>query len=305
MFIEEYLREVREERYAPAAWLRYLRRAAARVREQLVASPGAVRSAWLLALALFAAAFLAAVGLVLAGDRQLAYAFFLATSLTLLPVFALVTLHLDLLRDLDGYRLSALNAPIALTLLRVTLAPGLIVSLARQRYAFACATFALAAGSDVLDGWLARRWNQVTRLGTVLDLIVDIVFNVSLFAGLAAARLLPGWVLALAIARYGLLLVGGASLYVFVGPVRIQPTAFGRAAGVAMAALVALLLGLRLVPGRAAAPLVPLTESALGVLLALAVGQVIALGWFNLKLMREGARVPGRVVTDVRFGARR
>lgn len=305
MFIEEHLRELRQQRYVPAAWWRYLRRAAAQVRGQLIASPGAVRSVWVLALAYFALAFLAAVALALSDDRQLAYAFFLATGLTLLPVFVLLTLHLDLLRDPDGYRLSALNAPIALTLLRALLVPGLVLTLVRHRFGYACGAFALAACTDVLDGWLARRLNQVTRLGTVLDLVVDIVFNVAMFVGLAGAGLLPPWVLALAVLRYGILLVGGASLYVFVGPVRIRPTAFGRATGVVMTTLVALLIALHWFPGRAADTLVPLTEAALGLLLALAVGQVVALGWFNLKVMREGARLSGQVVSDVRFGARR
>jgi hypothetical protein len=85
---------------------------------------------------------------------------------------------------------------------------------------------------------------------------------------------------------------------------RIRPTFFGRATGVLMSTLVALLLTLHLVRGRTAEVLLPLTEIALGVLLGATVIQVVALGWYNLKLMTGEARARGRVVDDVRWGAR-
>lgn len=303
MFIEEYLRDVRRERYSLAAWAVYARRAAGRTREHLVANPGAVRSLWSLALAFFSAAFVFASALALSFDRSLAYDFFLCATLPLLPVFLLVTAHLDLLRDREGFRLSAINLPTALTLLRVALAPAVVLFLAERHFALAFALYVIAGMSDVADGWLARRWNQITRLGTVLDPIVDILFNLAVFAGLASARLVPAWVLAVAVLRYGILLVGGASLYLFVGPVRIRPTAFGRLTGVLMSALVAFLLLLHAVRGFVTESLAPLTEIALGTLLVLTVGQVIALGWYNLRVVNGAARANGTVVGDVRWGA--
>lgn len=305
MFIEDYLQELRRERFAPPSLARYVRSAAARARETLLANPGAVRSVWLLALVLFALAFVGAAALALVDDRALAYRFFLATAITLLPVFGLLTLHLDLLRDRDGYRLSAVNLPIALTVGRVMLVPGLMQFTTAHRWRLAFAVFMVAALSDVADGALARRLNQVTRLGTVLDPITDIVFNVCVFAALAAGGLLPAWVTGLALARYGILLVGGISLYVFVGPVRIRPTAFGRLSGVVMSALVAFLLLLQVIGGHAAESLAPLTRDALGVLLALTVGHVVALGWWNLRVMTRATGIRGRVMEDVPFQARR
>ena len=150
---------------------------------------------------------------------------------------------------------------------------------------------------------MARRWNQITRFGTVLDPIVDIVFNLSMFAGLTAAGLLPAWVLALAALRYGILLVGGACMYLFVGPVRIHPTVFGRMTGVAMSALVAFLVLLFVLRGEIVTTLTPLTEIALGVLMSLTVAQAVILGWYNLRVMTGQARARGRVVGDVRWDA--
>ena len=304
MFIEEDLQELRRERFAPHAVVNYLRRVAAHVRAQLDANPAAVRSIWSVALGFFAADFLTAVALALGTERLLASRFFLDTALVIPPTFAFVTLNLGLLRDANGYRLSALNVPITLTLLRVVLVPGLALLLIEHHFALAFAIYLLASFTDVADGWIARRAGQITRLGTVLDPLVDIVFNLTLFCALAASGLLPAWVGWVAVLRYGLLLVGGAGLYVFVGPLRIQPTLFGRMTGVVIAALVGLLTLLHALRGALADALAPLTSVALGALLSATVAQVVVLGWYNLRVMRGKAESQGRVVGDVRWGAR-
>jgi cardiolipin synthase len=303
MFIEEYLQDLRRERFAPRAFAVYLHRVAARARDAMVANPGAVRSVWSVGLAFFAAAFLAAVEIALRYDRHLAYDFFLQTSLWILPAFTFVSLNIEHLRNRDGYALSSLNVPTILTLLRVVLVPGIALFLLERHFVLALATFLIAALSDVADGWLARRWKQETKLGTALDPVVDIVFNLAMFFALMAAHLMPAWVFALAALRYGLLLIGGAGLYLFVGPLRIRPTLFGRATGVVMASLVALLLWLHALDGRNAVRLMPLTEAALGLLFFATIIQVVVLGWYNLKLMRGEARARGRIVGDVRWGA--
>ena len=304
MFVEEHLQELRRRRFAPHAFAAYLRLMAARSRDSMVANPGAVRSVWTVGLLFFAVAFVAAVLIALHYDRELAYDFFLQTALWILPAFALVTLNIEHLRDAQGYPLSAMNLPCVLTLLRVALVPGIALFLVERHFALALATFAIAALSDVADGWMARRWRQETKLGSVLDPVVDIVFNLAMYFALVAADLLPRWVFGVAALRYGVLVVGGICLYLFVGPVTIRPTLFGRATGVLMSALVALLIFLQAARSRLSTTLLPLTDIALGVLLSATVIQVIVLGWYNLKLMTGDARARGGVVGDVRWGAK-
>ena len=303
MFVEEFLVDLRRERFTPVALLRYGVRVLGRGRDHAVANPGAVRSIWCVALAFFVAAFLAAVGIALAYDRRLAVAFFVYSTAGMLPVFMAVTLAVGSLRDRDNFPLSAINFPTVLTLLRAALVPGVVLLLVQRHLTLAFAAYLISALTDVADGWLARRWKQLTRLGTVLDPLVDIVFNLALFAGLTAAHLLSGWVLALACLRYVILIAGAISLYLFVGPVRIQPTWFGRLTGVIIAALVGLLLLLHVVGAPVAHALLPLTQIALGAMLAATVAHVVALGWYNLRIM-TGAVPHGRVVGDVRWGAR-
>lgn len=304
MFIEEYLQDLRRDRFTPAALALYARRVASRVREQIYASPATVRSVWSVALGFFTVAFVVAVAMAFLYDRHLAADFLLYTALWILPTFALVTLFLELLRDRDGYRLSALNIPVTLTLLRVVLVPGLALFLVEGHFRAALFVYALASLTDVADGWIARRWNQVTRLGTVLDPQVDIVFNLGLLFALARAHVLPDWLFGLAALRSAILLLGGAGLYLFVGPVRIYPTLFGRLTGIVMTALIAMLMVLHALGGPLRERLEPLTVIALGVMLSATVIQVIMLGWYNLRVMSGAARAAGgRVVGDVRWGA--
>ncbi len=303
MFIEDYLKELRQERFALRAVARYVRRSLARARESFVANPGAVRSIWSLGLVFFALVFVAAAIVATLDGLRLGLDLFLLTTLTMTPVFGLVSLHVDLLRDRDGYPLSAVNLPTALTLLRITLAPGIVLFLIERHFALALVCYLVAELTDVADGWVARRWRQITRLGTMLDPIVDIGFNVTVFVGLHRAHMIPGWVLAAALLRYALLMLGGAGLYLFVGPVTIRPTLFGRLSGVVMVGLVSFLALLHVVRLPWSARLAPLTVTAIGVLFVAAIVQVAALGWYNLRVMKGEAARRG-VVGDVRWGSR-
>src|SRR5215467_7034765 len=69
-----------------------------------------------------------------------------------------------------------INLPIALTLFRIVLVPLIIVfaiSSDRVRVLIAAVIFVAASLTDWLDGTMARRRNQVTRFGTLLDPVAD------------------------------------------------------------------------------------------------------------------------------------
>jgi cardiolipin synthase len=303
MFFEDDLKELRRRGWTPAAFLAYLRVAGRRIRGDMDANPGAVRSVWLTALGFFAAAFVTAVVMAVAYDRSLAYAFFLPTAWWILATFAIVTLNVGLLRNHDDFMLSGLNVPIVLTLSRVVMVPGIAMAMTQRHLKLALAAYVVAAMTDVVDGWIARRWRQQTRLGTVMDPVVDIVFSFVLFMAMSASELVPLYVMIVAVLRYSILLVGGAYLYLFVGPLRIQPTAFGRMTGVLMSALIGFVILVNAFSGRLSRTLVPLAENALGVLMSATVVYVIVLGWVNLRRMSgAAAETPGRVVGDVRWG---
>ena len=61
--------------------------------------------------------------------------------------------------------------------------------------------FLVAAGTDLLDGYLARRWKQVTTIGTLLDPIADKLLISAAMISLVEVRVLPAWMAILIIGR--------------------------------------------------------------------------------------------------------
>ena len=72
--------------------------------------------------------------------------------------------------------------------------------------------FALAAGTDWIDGQLARRTNCVSKLGQLLDPAVDRVLMICGVIGLMLVGRLPIWIVFVVLGRDLMLLVGGAHL---------------------------------------------------------------------------------------------
>ena len=72
---------------------------------------------------------------------------------------------------------------------------------------WALGVLAFSGVSDYLDGKLARRWNQVSRLGRVLDPAADRLYVLSTLVGLTWRDILPLWLTAVLLARELLLLV--------------------------------------------------------------------------------------------------
>lgn len=55
--------------------------------------------------------------------------------------------------------------------------------------------------TDYLDGYLARRWNQITRLGQLLDPIADRLYILATLIGLLIRGIIPWWLVALLVGR--------------------------------------------------------------------------------------------------------
>ena len=106
-----------------------------------------------------------------------------------------------------------MNLPNALTILRIFFVPLLVAALVQENVGFqigavkvtnewlSLAIFLVAAATDLLDGYLARRWKQVTTIGTLLDPIADKLLVSAALISLVQVRALPGWMAVLIIGR--------------------------------------------------------------------------------------------------------
>ncbi len=98
-----------------------------------------------------------------------------------------------------------MNLPNSLTLTRIFLVPLLVVILLTGRFAerelWGFVVFAIAALTDYLDGYLARKRHQVTTLGKLLDPIADKLLISAAFVSLVELEIAPAWMVVIIIGR--------------------------------------------------------------------------------------------------------
>jgi CDP-diacylglycerol--glycerol-3-phosphate 3-phosphatidyltransferase len=143
----------------------------------------------------------------------------------------------------------ALNLPNALTLLRIFLVPLLVVVLltrAEGHVYVGAGIFGLAVLTDYLDGYFARRRNEVTRLGILLDPLADKLLTAAAFLSLVEMGLVPAWVVMIVLARE--LAVTGLRNVAAGRGVLIRASGLGKAKMVAQVTAILLLLLSRAMP---------------------------------------------------------
>ena len=88
-----------------------------------------------------------------------------------------------------------------ITLFRVVLIPVFLVLAYRGHMVWAFAVFVLASLSDMLDGYVARHYNQITNFGKFMDPLADKMLVLSAMCFLVEKGQMPGWVVAVVLFR--------------------------------------------------------------------------------------------------------
>jgi cardiolipin synthase len=135
--------------------------------------------------------------------------------------------------------------PNVLTVIRMVLVPVFVIALYYQRFILALTIFLCAGITDGLDGMLARRFNQKSQLGTILDPIADKLLLVTSFITLSLPAIInrasipapqgnlhlpvPFWVTTAVISRDVFIIVGAAAINVVTGFSNFSPSWLGKA----------------------------------------------------------------------------
>ncbi|WP_106212306.1 CDP-alcohol phosphatidyltransferase family protein [Glaciihabitans tibetensis] len=104
------------------------------------------------------------------------------------------------------------TVPNILSFLRLALVPVFLVLLIAGEDVAALLVLVFSSVSDFLDGVIARKFNQITRLGQLLDPAADRLFIFAALIGLSVREILPWWLTAVIIGRDVLLAVLGIVL---------------------------------------------------------------------------------------------
>lgn len=102
-----------------------------------------------------------------------------------------------------------LTVPNILSLLRLLMVPVFLVLILGRQDGFALLVLVISSVTDFLDGQIARRFHQVSRLGQLLDPAADRLFIFAALVGLAVRGVIPWWLFAAIVARDVMLLALG------------------------------------------------------------------------------------------------
>lgn len=129
----------------------------------------------------------------------------------------------------DGSWLTISNG---LTFARIILAPVMMVGILQKMWFLTFWVFVVASWTDLLDGYLARRFNTQTGLGAVLDPIADKIFLLSCFSGLSfldsPSFHIPTWFFFMVLGREFIISFGFFILMILGKNAQPRPTIWGK-----------------------------------------------------------------------------
>lgn len=141
-----------------------------------------------------------------------------------------------------------MTVPNLLTFVRIFLTPYLVWLLLNNRIDHALVVFFVAGITDGLDGFIARMFQQKSKLGAYLDPLADKLLLVSCFVLLGHLGLIPSWLVIIAVSRDAVILLGLMTLCFFQVRVEIRPTAVSKLTTLFQLFTILLVLATSIVP---------------------------------------------------------
>jgi cardiolipin synthase len=128
--------------------------------------------------------------------------------------------------------------PNVISSLRILLVIPIAIALLHRELVTTMTLFFIAAASDAADGFLAKRFRWQSALGGILDPAADKLLLATVFIVLAVLRWVPLWLMAAAVARDLVIVVGALAYRVFLGPVEAHPSVVSKANTLCQAAYI-------------------------------------------------------------------
>lgn len=107
----------------------------------------------------------------------------------------------------------AKHIPNLLTMLRFILIPFIVGYLSEGNYILAFVFLTLSAITDVLDGFIARKFNFITNFGKLIDPLADKATQISVLTVLSLQHIIPLWILVIVLLKEFVMISGASFLY--------------------------------------------------------------------------------------------
>lgn len=105
------------------------------------------------------------------------------------------------------------HAPNILTIIRFLLIPVIIVFAFQDNYIAAIIVLTISGLTDILDGYIARKFNFITDFGKLMDPLADKATQVALLGTLTIQKIIPLWIIVIVIIKEFLMISGASFLY--------------------------------------------------------------------------------------------
>lgn len=128
-----------------------------------------------------------------------------------------------------------MNLPNLITIFRIILVPiylKIFFSNIKNRILWAGLIFIIAGISDILDGYIARKYSLQTKLGSILDPFADKIMSFAVLTSFTLGKLIPIWILIAMGMKEIVMIIGGSILYLFKGRQVLPSNEYGKIATV-------------------------------------------------------------------------
>lgn len=131
--------------------------------------------------------------------------------------------------------------PNILTTVRLALIPLFAYFVLGQHNLYAAGLVFLCSGiTDIVDGFIARRFHMVTEIGKVYDPLVDKLMQITALICLSLEEIIPFWAIWIIIAKEGTMIVAGSIMY--LKHIVMQSNWYGKAATVVFYAIIFIMI---------------------------------------------------------------
>ncbi len=105
------------------------------------------------------------------------------------------------------------HIPNILTILRFIFIPIIIYFIFTGNYILGFIFFTISGITDILDGYIARKYNLISNFGKLMDPLADKLTQISVLASLVFVNIIPVWILAIVILKELIMVIGASFLY--------------------------------------------------------------------------------------------
>ena len=105
------------------------------------------------------------------------------------------------------------HVPNILTIARFFLIPAIVIALIEDNYMIAFLFLTISGITDVLDGYIARKFDFITNFGKLIDPLADKATQLSVLAVLALQNVIPVWILIIVLLKEFVMISGASFLY--------------------------------------------------------------------------------------------